>query len=183
VKKRWGLLLGTLLVPAALELNLRASGDCPARDYGSPCTQYSVMHPNSRPARSARISQLQQERAQGKHLSADEYQEHAEALLVLIDDPEFPANGIACRHTCVMLIRADLSPAAMRYVRQHELEHFITPEASETQVNYAAAKVQPVGMVVTAVSSVWRAFGRSSSLRCTLAGLWNTFHVYFLDAS
>jgi len=180
MKKWW---LSLILIPAGLELNMRMAQTCPEYERGFPCRQFSHQPPGTFAEREARILALQELRAQNKHLSASEYQEHAAALLIEVSDPGFRYNGVACFSNGTILLRADLPPRAKRYVQQHELEHFITPDASETAVNYAAAKVQPLGMIVTVFSSVSSAFLRSENYRCTLAGLWRTFHTYFLGAS
>ncbi|MCA9391679.1 hypothetical protein KC614_00550 [candidate division WWE3 bacterium] len=86
------------------------------------------------------------------------------------------ANGRACYP--YVFIADDMPTMATRYVEAHEAFHILGVR-SETQANYKAALIEPLGMVQVVFISV---FGNLKlvDLPCRLGVSWLLFKAYFL---
>lgn len=178
-RRRRLLLLWLLLsAPLLLEANARRQADCPTRSPGDPCA--TAVPPEAVAQRQAVLEDIAAARQDGRE-TLDRAEAAARSLVVWVSDADWPYNGVACRSAVFIKVRDDLPALAERYVLLHELEHLLSPQRSETEVNYVTARRVPIGMGVTVASSVARRLTGEGSMGCKLASLWRTFQRYFLN--
>lgn len=116
-------------------------------------------------------------------ITDEEIEEIVQKKTIVVDRSEINgANGIYCYK--LNFISSDLPDAAKNYVKTHEALHFLG-KSNETKVNYIAARKEPLGFIQTAGYSVFLSVRDINlhNLHCKLGTLWNTFKVYFLNAS
>lgn len=118
-------------------------------------------------------------RKKREELTVEEFSA-ATARLVVEVSPTYLGvyNGVTCGRSAV--VRSDLPESARRFVKAHELEHLLQPGASESTVNWRAARREPFGMVRTVFFSLAERRRMHSSWACYLADIYLTFLEYFL---
>lgn len=170
-----------LLAAAGLELLARASTDTCAGDnppsISIPVCQDLERYPPD-PERIALLAGLADEYARTGVLSEAARRTAFEQVVVEVALEEINALGVYCNG--MLYVLADLPPRAKDYVRQHELYHALRPDLNETQVNWAAARDYPLGLVSNVFFAVRVSRGHYPSFACYLTALWLTFKFYFL---
>lgn len=112
-------------------------------------------------------------------ISGEEYRQLAETLVLEVERKDIGGNnGLACGYWGY--VAEDLSEEAKKFVRRHELVHLLG-EGNELRANLEAGLEYPLGLVQTAITSVWRIVQTPNyPIVCKINLLWERFKMYFL---